>query len=187
MSVTNLKARPKALPDRISDNIERASAIIDGAVTNNSLKHLASPESVDECVGASVPLDFWLEQKDALVQQGGQIAVQIAADQDPTLLTQDLPLIHIIVLPFVAGVDGRSYSHAYRLRTQLKFTGEIRATGDVKRDHLHFLSRVGVNAFELVEDQDLDKALSAFSDFSHVYQPSADNGQLIFARRRPYH
>ena len=187
MSVTNLKARPKALPDRISEDIARADVIINGAVVRNTLAHLAEPDSVDSCANASVPLEFWLAHKSDLRQSNTSIAVQIAADQSPETLVDDLEIIDTVVLPFVVGVDGRSYSHAYRLRTQLNFKGEIRATGDIKRDHIGFLARVGVNAFELAEGQDLHAALSAFNDFSDVYQPSADDGQLIFARRRVQH
>lgn len=187
MTVTNLKARPKALPDRISEDITNAKAILDGAVVTNKLRHAANPEGLSECVDASVPLQFWLDNKTALAAQNELIAVQIAADQSPDQLQDDLANIDVIVLPFVAGVDGRSYSHAYTLRTQMNFSGEIRAVGDVKYDQLGFLKRVGVNAFELAQGQDVNAALKAFNEFSDVYQPSADNGQLIFARRRLQH
>jgi uncharacterized protein (DUF934 family) len=128
-----------------------------------------------------------LEHKDVLLKRSKSIAVQIAADQNPRDLVEDLGNIDCIVLPFVTNMDGRSYSHAYRLRKQYGYTKEIRATGDVKHDSLGFLLRVGVDAFELTEDQDLSAALTAFTDFSEVYQPSADSGQLIFARRRRTH
>ena len=187
MSVTNLKARPKAAADRISEDIYRAIIIRGKAIASNQLRHCAAPETVAETLGASVPLEFWLANKDELLARGGTTAVQIAADQSPVDLADDLDKIDCIVLPLVAGVDGRPYSHAYRLRTQLKYTGEIRATGDIKHDTLGFLRRVGVSAFELSEGQDLEAALYAFSDFSDVYQPSADDGQLIFARRRMSH
>ncbi len=187
MSVTNLKARPAATADRISEDIARPSMIKDQMVCANSLKHVAAPDSLDAVINASVPLEFWLAHKQDIVERGGFIAVQVAADESPLVLVEDLHKIDCIVLPFVTGVDGRSYSHAYRLRTQLGFTGEIRATGDVKRDTLGFLQRVGVNAFELSEEQDLQAALTAFADFSDVYQPSADAGELIFARRRRHY
>ena len=187
MSVTNLKARPKAVADRISEDIFRAEIIKDKAVSKNQLRHCAAPETISDTLGASVPLEFWLAHKEDLIAREDVTAVQIAADQNPMDLVDDLNKIDCIVLPLVTGVDGRAYSHAYRLRTQLKFKGEIRVTGDIKHDTLGFLQRVGVNVFELSEEQDLEAALRAFSDFSDVYQPSADNGQLIFARRRMSH
>ena len=46
---------------------------------------------------------------------------------------------------------------------------------DILRDQLYFLNRCGFNAFELREDQDLEAALAAFTDYawqpnSHLYQ-----------------
>jgi len=115
------------------------------------------------------------------------VAVQIAADEFPEDFVEQYAEISHIVLPMVAHIDGRSYSHAYKLRTRFNFKGEIRAIGDVKYDQLSFLSRSGCNAFELPEGENLEVALSAFSEMSDVYQPSADGAPLIFSRRRTVH
>ncbi|MBT8114465.1 MAG: DUF934 domain-containing protein, partial [Arenicella sp.] len=64
---------------------------------------------------------------------------------------------------------------------------EIRAVGDVHLDQLGFLSRCGCDAFELPHGDDLRAALTAFSEFSEVYQPAADSGRFIFSRRRKTH
>ncbi len=184
----NLKARPKAAADRISEDIHRSAVIIKGEVLDNTVKHLAEPESVADLTDhVSVPLEFWLEYKTAILDTNKKVSVQIAADQSPKELADDLNLIESVVLPFETSVDGRSYSHAYALRTQLNYAGEIRATGDVKHDNLGFLQRVGFDAFEMAEGQNLEACLSAFEDFSDVYQPSSDDGRLIFARRRVTH
>jgi len=87
----------------------------------------------------------------------------------------------------VTHVDGRSYSHAYKLRKRFNFTGEIRAIGDVKFDQLAFLTRTGCTAFELPEGENLETALRAFKEVSDVYQPSTDGAGLIFSRRRAVH
>jgi uncharacterized protein (DUF934 family) len=190
---TNLKARPKATPDRISQNIETKQVIREQQVQDNDWLHLAESEelSIDSVTAqsknVSVPLSFWLENKDALSSTVTNIAVQIAADEFPEDLAEDLAKVAVVVLPFVSYVDGRSYSHAYKLRTQYNFAGEIRATGDVHFDQLDFLNRVGVNAFELPDEEDSQAALAALSEFSQVYQPSADAGRLIFSRRRATH
>ena len=86
----------------------------------------------------------------------------------------------MVVLPFVSHADGRPYRMAYKLRTRYSFSGQIRAVGDVKFDQLDFLTRVGCDAFELPESEDLQAALRAFSEFSEVYQPAADQRRLIF-------
>lgn len=187
------KARPKATPSRIQENISNTQAIVNKAVVDNAILHIAETEELtanDLPEGAiSVPLNLWLEEKDAIKARnnGGLIAVQISVDEAPEDLLDDLADIDMIVLPFVNYVDGQSYSHAYKLRTRYNFKGEIRAIGDVKHDQLGFLARVGCNAFELAEGENLAVAVRAFDEFSEFYQPSADAAPLIFARRRTVH
>ncbi len=187
----NLKKRPKAGPSRIQENIDNSQVIQNLQVVDNDLLHIAETEELttDDLPNGniSVPLNLWLDHKNELKQRDQKIAVQIAADEDPDDLAEDLNEIEIIVLPFVTYVDGRSYSHAYRLRTQLGFSGEIRAVGDVHYDQLDFLKRVGCDAFELPDSDDKQAALKAFDEFSDVYQPSGDQGRLIFSRRRAVH
>ena len=187
----NLKKRPKAGPSRIESDIKNDKVILDGKIADNDIQHIAETEEL-ACADLpqgyiSVPLNLWLDDKDSLSKREHKVAVQIAADEDPEDLNDDLSDIDIIILPFVSYVDGRSYSHAYKLRTRLGFKGEIRAVGDVHYDQLDFLTRVGCNAFELPEGDNYEVALSALSEFSDVYQPSADQGRLIFSRRRAVH
>lgn len=197
MSVTKtvanraIKARPKATPDRIQSDILSAKAIIDQAIVDNAIHHVAETEELSladlPSGDISVPMNLWLDHKDELKQRDGLVAVQIAADEFPEDFTEEYSEISHIVLPMVAHIDGRSYSHAYKLRTRFGFKGEIRAIGDVKYDQLGFLARSGCNAFELPEGENLDTALKAFTEMSDVYQPSADGGALIFSRRRAVH
>lgn len=192
----NLKARPKATPDRISENIETTNVIRQAQVLANDWVHLAESEELSlELVAGqdknvSLPMQFYLDNQAELKGPrfaDQNIALQIAADQDPSELADHLSEFDTLVLPFVTYVDGRSYSHAYKLRSQLNFQGEIRATGDVHFDQLDFLHRVGIDAFELPDSDDSQAALAALTEFSQVYQPSADEGRLIFSRRRATH
>lgn len=192
-SVANraIKARAKASPDRIQQNIRNDRYLKSGAILQNDMQHIAETEELSVADlpngNVSVPLSLWLEDKEAILARGGTVAVQIAADEDPRELADDLQQIDIIVLPFVNFVDGRSYSHAHKLRLRHKFDREIRAVGDVNFDQLAFLTRVGVDAFELREGADYETALRAFNEFSEVYQPAADGANLIFSRRRQLH
>lgn len=193
MTIANrsIKARPKATPSRIQEDIRREKMILDRSIVDNSLVHVAETEALSISMlpdgHISVPLNLWLENKSEILSREGKVAVQVAADEDPFDLSDDLAEIDIVVLPFVTHADGRGYSHALLLRERLGFQGEIRATGDVKFDQLDFLARVGCNAFEIPDGENLEAALSAFSEFSEVYQPSADNARLIFSRRRAVH
>ncbi len=135
----------------------------------------------------SVPLAFWQAHKTELLAREHEVAVQLAAADFAEDILEDLEEVKTIVLPFEAVVDGRSYTHAYLLRIRYGFQGEIRAVGDVHYDQLNFLARSGFDAFELPEGESLEAACQAFEIFSEVYQPSADGGNLVFARRRPLH
>ncbi len=186
-----IKARAKATPDRIQNDIVSAKAIVNQKIVDNAIHHVAETEELslaDLPEGdISVPMNLWLDHKAELQARDGLVAVQIAADEFPEDFVEQYADISHIVLPMVAHIDGRSYSHAYKLRTRFNFKGEIRAIGDVKYDQLSFLTRSGCNAFELPEGENLDVALNAFSEMSDVYQPSADGAPLIFSRRRTVH
>lgn len=187
----SIKARPKATPDRIQTDIVSAQAIVDQVIVDNNIHHVAETEELsltDLPQGnISVPMNLWLDHKAELQARDNKVAVQIAADEFPEDFIAEYDDIDMIVLPMVSHVDGRSYSHAYKLRTRLDFKGEIRAIGDVKYDQLDFLTRSGCNAFELPVSENLETALKAFKEFSDTYQPSADDRGLIFARRRQTH
>lgn len=187
----SIKARAKASPDRIQQDIVSARAIVDQKIVDNAVHHVAETEELtlaDLPQGdISVPMSLWLDHKAELQARDGLTAVQIAADEFTEEFADEYADISAIVLPMVAHVDGRSYSHAYKLRTRFDFKGEIRAIGDVKYDQLGFLTRSGCNAFELPESENLETALKAFTEMSDIYQPSADGGALIFSRRRAVH
>ncbi len=187
----SIKARAKATPDRIQSDIKNIKAIVNQEIVDSDIHHVAETEdlSVADLPSGdiSVPMNMWLDHKSELQARDGHVSVQIAADEFPDDLVSELSEINRIVLPMVTHVDGRSYSHAYKLRKQFEFKGEIRAIGDVKYDQLGFLTRTGCNAFELPESEDLEVALNAFTEMSDVYQPSTDDGRLIFSRRRTVH
>jgi uncharacterized protein (DUF934 family) len=186
-----IKARKKASPDRIQADIRNPKVIRNQAIEANDFLHIAETDDLDvtqlPAGNISVPLNVWLENKDALLARDGVTAVQIASDEDPKEVADDLHQIPMIVLPFVMFVDGRGYSHANNLRLRYHYQKEIRAIGDVHFDHLGFLARVGVDAFELPAKDDHEYALRAFTEFSEVYQPAADGKPLVFSRRRVKH
>ena len=183
-----IKARAKATPDRIQSDIVSAKAIINKEIVDNNIHHVAETQELtiaDLPSGdISVPMNLWLDHKIELQAREGLVAVQIAADEFPEDFADEYADITAIVLPMVSHVDGRSYSHAYKLRTRFSYQGQIRAIGDVKYDQLGFLARSGCDAFELPQGENLEVALGAFTEMSDVYQPSADGGALIFSRRR---
>ncbi|MGB8692711.1 MAG: DUF934 domain-containing protein [Steroidobacteraceae bacterium] len=90
--------------------------------------------------------------------------------------------VALIVVHFEKNGDGRGFSQAQVLRQQLGFHGELRAAGELKRDHLYLLARCGFDAFDLDPSEDRGAALAQLQRFSVAYQRSS--GTLVQPRVR---
>jgi phosphoadenosine phosphosulfate reductase len=134
-----------------------------------------------------VPLKRWQAGREALLNRADAVGVWLDSDEDPAELAADIAalstLLPLIAVNFPAFKDGRGYSTAYLLRQRFGFRGELRAIGDVLRDQLFYLKRVGFNAFAVRADRDIDDALTGLGDFSEVYQGSIDQALPLFRRR----
>jgi uncharacterized protein (DUF934 family) len=98
-------------------------------------------------------------------------------------LAPDLARFALVGAEFSGPSEGRGYTQGRLLRERWKFTGELRATGYVRRDQLFFLARCGFNSFEL-PDSELETAAAALATFSAEYQPSNDRGLAVKLRHR---
>jgi len=126
------------------------------------------PDDVVENVTA-VPLAVWMARhKDGKTPQN--VGVNIAGDDDIQCLADLLPTIPFVALHLPKFTDGRVYSHAFRIRKVWGYNGTILIHGDVLRDQLIYMSRCGVNAFYMRDDQDVEASLAAFRLFSGYYQ-----------------
>ncbi|HWV63449.1 MAG TPA: DUF934 domain-containing protein [Oxalicibacterium sp.] len=128
-----------------------------------------------------VPLAVWQAQRDAL-QGRAEIGVWIASDERPEELKGEVEKFAVIAVDFPKFSDGRGYSIAYNLRTRLGYEGELRAIGDVLRDQMFYMQRVGFNAFATRPDRNIHDALKALTDFSEAYQISVDRKSPLFRR-----
>ncbi|HEY8024246.1 MAG TPA: DUF934 domain-containing protein [Burkholderiaceae bacterium] len=128
-----------------------------------------------------VPLKVWQAQG-AVLRRRGDIGVWLASDERPEELKADVAALPVIAVDFPKFADGRGYSIAYNLRARLGFEGELRAIGDVLRDQLFYMQRVGFNAFATRPDRNIHDALKGLSDFSEVYQISLDRKSPLFRR-----
>lgn len=131
-----------------------------------------------------VPVAVWNAQREALLARAanGEIGVWIASDERPEPLKDDLAKFAVVAVDFPKFTDGRGYSIAYNLRTRLGWTGELRAIGDVLRDQLFSMQRVGFDAYAVRADRDIHDALKGLSDFSETYQASVDQKVPLFRR-----
>jgi len=141
------------------------------------LLHLAddqTPESTPVSAGrVIVPLALWQAQRAALLQRG-HVGVWLASDARPEALADDVAHLPLIAVEFPKFTDGRGYTIAYRLRARYG-----RAFGDVLRDQLFYMQRVGFDAFALRADCDPHDAVQGLHDFSDSYQQSWDAPPLF--------
>jgi uncharacterized protein (DUF934 family) len=131
-----------------------------------------------------VPQSVWLAQRETLAPRAaaGEIGVWIASDERPEALREDLDRFALVAVDFPKFTDGRGYSIAYNLRTRLAYQGELRAIGDVLRDQLFSMQRVGFDAFATRPDRNIHDALKGLTDFSETYQASVDQKLPLFRR-----
>ncbi|MFG6415418.1 DUF934 domain-containing protein [Roseateles sp. DC23W] len=95
-----------------------------------------------------------------------KVAIEFPNDADINELARDLDRIALVVLEFPKWTDGRAYSQAHILRSRLKFTGAIRARGEVLVDMMQLLARTGFDEVILRGDQNpafAQKALDLFA------------------------
>ncbi len=102
---------------------------------------------------------------------------------DPALVAGAVGIAGVIAINFPKFGDGRGYSIARLLRERYGYKGELRAVGEVARDHLHAMAQCGFDAFQLREGENPREALKAFDDFSEQYQSTAAQPLPLFRRR----
>lgn len=128
-----------------------------------------------------VPLEVWQSRREALLKREMR-GVWLSDTDEPGDIAQDLQHFRVVAIDFPKFVNGRGYSTAALLRTRYGYKGELRAIGDVLRDQMFYLERVGFNSFAVRPDQPMGEALSALNDFSVAYQGSTSPAQPLFRR-----
>src|SRR3989441_9771570 len=101
---------------------------------------------------------------------------------DPASVADRLGRVARVEVNFPKFGDGRGFSIARLLRERYGYRGELRAVGQVGRDHLFYLESCGFDAFLLRDGEDPEEARAAFNDFSESYQASAER-PLPLSRR----
>jgi len=131
----------------------------------------------------AVPLSYWKANHDALRARGEPVGVWLKADDEPAELAADAQTLAFIAVHFPKFGDGRGYSTGALLRTRHGFRGELRAFGDIGRDHLFSLKRCGFDSFRLPDSRDPEAALASLRDFSLAYQGAVDDPVPLFRKR----
>ncbi len=128
-----------------------------------------------------VPLKVWQAQRDAL-QHRSDLGVWFASDERAEDMQNDVTKFSVIAVDFPKFADGRGYSIAYHLRARLGYRGQLRAIGDVLRDQMFYMQRIGFDAFATRPDKNIHEAIKGLSDFSLSYQASVDQPLPLFRR-----
>lgn len=164
-----------------------AAIIKDGAIIEDGWVRLTAEQIEQDGLPAEgdliVPLSVWKSQREAIAARSGRTTVCLAPGDEPAEIADDLAGLPLVAVYFPAFRDGRGYSYARELRTRYHYEGEIRAVGDVLRDQLFYMQRVGFNAFQIRADRDIHDALQGLKVFSVTYQGDVKDPRPIYRRR----
>jgi uncharacterized protein (DUF934 family) len=130
-----------------------------------------------------LPAPLWCARRDELLARSGEIGVSLAPSFPLESLAEDISRFALIAIEFPKFTDGRGYSMARLLRERYHYRGELRAVGDVGRDQMFYLRRVGFDAFLIPEGRDAEDALQGLNDFPETYQGATDQPLPLFRRR----
>ena len=134
-----------------------------------------------------VPVSVWKAKKACLIhreyEHGTPLGIWLAPEDELAEIAADLDDFSVIAVHFPKFTDGRGYSTARLLRERHGYDGELRAFGDIGRDQIFFLNRVGFDAFVIGEGKSAEDALAAFDDFPESYQGNAVQPLPLFRRR----
>ena len=110
--------------------------------------------------------------------------LQIANDAELAELAANGALegVQRVELQFPKFTDGRAYSQALLLRRRYRFSGDIRAMGDVLIDQLVHMHRSGFTSAVLAEGVDAAAAERQFERFAGFYQGDVLEPRPLFAR-----
>jgi uncharacterized protein (DUF934 family) len=159
--------------------------IKDDQLVDDPFADAAENDHIPERGAVIVSLEQWQDHWERLVRRNEAVGIRLKSDEHPDVIADDLDQFTVIALEFPAFRDGRAYSYARLLRDRYGYTGELRAVGDVLLEQLHFMQRVGFDAFQIDSDNPLDDYRTATNEFSTWYQPSGDDRKTAVNLRHP--
>lgn len=146
------------------------------------------PEADADLSTVSVPAGQWLvpfslwQTQSAALKARNDIGVWLSPEDDLTAVAAQFAAWPLVAIDFPKFTDGRGYSIAWRIRNHYKYTGELRAIGNVLVDQLFFMLRVGFDTLALDPKVSKETALKHLTPFPDTYQGSTDNPEPLFRR-----
>jgi len=89
----------------------------------------------------------WLAVRETFAEAGVPVGLFVDAGETLDDIASDLDGFAVIAINFPAFTDGRGYSTARLLRDRHRYSGELRAVGDVLLDQIPLMLRVGFDTF----------------------------------------
>lgn len=152
-----------------------------GEVVHNDSFVVVGEDTIASEGDLLLSLEQWQAHRDQLSQR--TVGVWLKPDEFAEQIAADLEKLALVAIEFPKFADGRGYSTARLLRERYRFTGPIRAIGDVLLDQLQYMHRCGFDQFALRDDQKLANAPRTLNYFSEAYQTSVERPQPLFRRR----
>ena len=119
-----------------------------------------------------VPLAVFLANRDAFLANPHPLGLLVSPGEKVEDVETDLGRFASIAIRFPAFTDGRGYSTARLLAERYRYSGEVRAIGDVLQDQVPLMRRCGITAF-VVEHEPTRQALieNRLPEVALFYQP----------------
>ena len=130
----------------------------------------------------AVPFARFAEESESLFSASRDIGAIVPTDTPYAALAPFVAKLAFVVINFPSFSDGRGFSLAVRLRKDLGFKGEIRATGHVIPDQALYLLRAGFDTLDIPDAREA-AFVAALDRFSAFYQ-SDFTGQVSVAHLR---
>ncbi|MDP9088421.1 MAG: DUF934 domain-containing protein [Pseudomonadota bacterium] len=150
-----------------------------GQVVIDEWLYVAEAAAQEAAMTAAVPLivrfSQWQSAPDTWTARGSRLGVLLSPADKVEQLAPHLARFALVAAEFHGPGEGRGYTQGRLLRERWNFTGELRASGYVRRDQLFFMARCGFDSFELPESE-LQDAATALSTFTAAYQTCNDAG-----------
>ena len=157
--------------------------ILDGTRAENDWIHLSDDADAPEQGRITVSLARLQRDGARLIERQGELGVRLASGDDVAELAPLLSGLSLVAIDLPKFADGRCFSMARLLRERYQWSGELRAVGAVLVDQLFYMTRCGINAFELEPGQNPETAMRLIPGFSVKYQAAIDLTQPLYRRR----
>lgn len=128
----------------------------------------------------------WLKSPAEWRARAAHLGVKVPQDTPFTAILPHLAEFELISIAFPAFGEGRGYSLGRQLRERGHFRGELRAAGEIFRDHVLFLARCGFDTFEISPREDAAAAFEGLKDYSVAYQVPRTESPALGLRRRQF-